>query len=296
MSKYILKKLASSERFLFKEFMGEFIKGRLYIVPTPIGNLGDMTFRAVETLKAVTMIGAEDTRTSSKLLKHYEIGTPMFSYHKFNERSRVDKVLDLLGNGEDVAIITDAGTPGISDPSSILISEVLKKDFDVETLPGATAFVPAIVSSGLNCNRFHFIGFIADKEKNKIELLDDLKNEKSTLIFYESPHRLHKFLNQLLEAFGNRKIAIGRELSKLHETYYRTTLKKVTHSPEMITLKGEFVIVVEGAIAVDMNDEEICDLLKKELDDGKSKKAAVKIVCENTGVKRNRAYELALKL
>jgi 16S rRNA (cytidine1402-2'-O)-methyltransferase len=271
-------------------------KGKLYIVPTPIGNLGDMTFRAVEILKAVKMIGAEDTRTSGKLLKHYEIGTPMFSYHKFNERSRVDKVLDLLGNGEDVAIITDAGTPGISDPSSILISEVLKNGFEVETLPGATAFVPAIVSSGINCDRFHFIGFLADKEKDKLQLLNDLKQERNTLIFYESPHRLHKFLNQLLAIFGDRKISIGRELSKLHETYYRTTLKKVTNSPEMITLKGEFVIVLEGAVAVEMDDDEISELLQIELDSGKSKKAAVKIVSENTGVKRNRAYELALKL
>ena len=268
----------------------------LYIVSTPIGHMKDITLRAIETLQQVDMIAAEDTRTARKLCVAYEINTKLISYHGHSTDREHEMLIKKLQDGDDIALISEAGTPGISDPSSILISEVLKKDFDVETLPGATAFVPAIVSSGLNCNRFHFIGFIADKEKNKIELLDDLKNEKSTLIFYESPHRLHKFLNQLLEAFGNRKIAIGRELSKLHETYYRTTLKKVTHSPEMITLKGEFVIVVEGAIAVDMNDEEICDLLKKELDDGKSKKAAVKIVCENTGVKRNRAYELALKL
>ena len=139
---------------------GTMKKGKLFIVPTPIGNLGDMTFRSVETLKKVAIIGAEDTRTSAPLLKHFAISAPMFSYHKFNERSRVEKVLEHLKNGEDVAIISDAGTPGISDPAAILVQAVLQADFVVETLPGASALLPALVSSGLNCDRFFFAGFI----------------------------------------------------------------------------------------------------------------------------------------
>ena len=276
--------------------MNEMKKGKLYIVPTPIGNLGDMTFRAVEILKTVKIIGAEDTRTSAKLLKHYNINTQMISYHKFNERSRVGKFLNYLINGKDVAIISDAGTPGISDPSSLLISEVLNAGFDVETLPGATAFVPALISSGLNCERFYFIGFLPDKEKEKQHLLQELKTIGSTLIFYESPHRLHKFLNMIFSVFGNRKIAIGRELSKMHETYHRTTLEKVVAKPEMIVLKGEFVIVMEGAALKDYSDLELIEMLQTELSQDKSKKDAIKAVIEKTDISKNRIYDLSLKL
>ncbi|MDO9577511.1 MAG: 16S rRNA (cytidine(1402)-2'-O)-methyltransferase [Candidatus Cloacimonadales bacterium] len=276
--------------------MNEKKKGKLFIVPTPIGNLADMTFRAVEVLKVVKIIGAEDTRTSSKLLKHFCIETPMLSYHKFNERARVEKFLNYLKNGEDVAIISDAGTPGISDPASILISEVLEAGFQVETLSGATAFVPALVSSGLNCERFYFVGFLPDKEKEKQDILQELKTIRSTIIFYESPHRIHKCLNSIYNIFGDRKIVIGRELSKLHETYYRTTLEKILAEPEMITLKGEFVLVVEGATAKEFTDAEIIEFLTADLQQGISKKNAVKNIVETYGLPKNRVYELALKL
>ncbi len=270
--------------------------GILYIVPTPIGNLADMTFRAIEVLKNVALIGAEDTRTSAKLLSHYQIKTPMISYHKFNERSRVEKILDKLKNGEDVAIISDAGTPGISDPASIIIKAAIENNIKVETLPGATAFIPALVSSGLGSERFYFAGFLPQKKSEKENLLKELINFKDTLIFYEAPHRLHKFLSNLKEAFGNRKIVIARELSKLYETLYRTTIDEVLENPEMITLKGEFVIIVEGAQEKEYSNAELTEMLKAELGKGKSKKEAIKKVMGKTGVSKNRIYDLALKL
>ena len=271
-------------------------KGILYIVPTPIGNLADMTFRAIEVLKNVALIGAEDTRTSAKLLRHYQIQTPMFSYHKFNERSRVGKVLDKLKNGEDVAIIYDAGTPSISDPASIIIKAAIKNDIKVETLPGATAFIPALVSSGLGSERFYFAGFLPEKKTEKDNLLKELINIKDTLIFYEAPHRLLKFLFGLKNVFGNRKIVIARELSKLYETYYRTTIDEVLENPEMITLKGEFVIIVEGAKEKEYSNAGLLEMLQAELDKDKSRKDAIKKVMEKTGVSKNRIYDLALKL
>ncbi|MBC8416014.1 MAG: 16S rRNA (cytidine(1402)-2'-O)-methyltransferase [Candidatus Cloacimonetes bacterium] len=270
--------------------------GILYIVPTPIGNLADMTFRAVKILKNVALIGAEDTRTSAKLLKHYQIKTPMISYHKFNERSRVEKFLDKLNNGEDVAIISDAGTPGISDPASIIIKDAIENDIKVETLPGATAFIPALVSSCFNTERFYFAGFLPEKKSDKDTLLKELINIEDTIIFYEAPHRLVKFLSRLREVFGNRKIVIARELSKLYETYYRTTIEEVLANPDMITLKGEFVIIVEGAQKKEYSDAEIVEMLQTELDKGESKKDAIKKVQEITGEPRNRIYNLALCL
>ena len=269
---------------------------KLIIISTPIGNLADMTFRAIEVLKNVALIGAEDTRTSAKLLSHYQIKTPMISYHKFNERSRVEKILDKLKNGEDVAIISDAGTPGISDPASIIIKAAIENNIKVETLPGATAFIPALVSSGLGSERFYFAGFLPQKKSEKENLLKELINFKDTLIFYEAPHRLHKFLSNLKEAFGNRKIVIARELSKLYETLYRTTIDEVLENPEMITLKGEFVIIVEGAQEKEYSNAELTEMLKAELGKGKSKKEAIKKVMGKTGVSKNRIYDLALKL
>ena len=270
--------------------------GILYIVPTPIGNLADITFRAVEVLKNVALIGAEDTRISAKLLEHYQIITPMLSYHKFNERSRVEKFLDKLNDGEDVAIISDAGTPGISDPASIIIKAAIENNIKVETLPGATAFIPALVSSGFNTKKFYFAGFLPEKKSEKNDFLKELTSVKNPIIFYEAPHRLIKFLSGLNEFFGNRKIVIARELSKLYETYYRTTIDEVLVNPDMITLKGEFVIIVEGVQDKKYSDSELTEMLQTELDKGKSKKNAVKKVVEISKINKNRIYNIALKL
>ena len=270
--------------------------GILYIVPTPIGNLADMTFRAIEVLKNVALIGAEDTRTSAKLLSHYQIKTPMTSYHKFNERSRVEKFLEKLRNGEDVAIISDAGTPAISDPASIIIKAAIENNIKLETLPGATAFIPALVSSGLRSERFYFAGFLPSKKSEKENLLKKISNFEDTLIFYEAPHRLIKFLSGLKKAFGNRKIVIARELSKFYETYYRTTIDEALAKPDMIILKGEFVIIVEGTQEKEYSNAELTEMLKAKLDACKSKKDAIKKVQEITGEPRNRIYNLALGL
>jgi len=271
-------------------------KGILYIVPTPIGNLSDMTFRAVDVLKKAAIIGAEDTRTSKKLLNHYNINTPMISYHKFNERKRVETLIDKLENGEEVAIISDAGTPGISDPSGIIIEEVIKSGFRLEVLPGATAFVPALVASGLNCDRFQFIGFLPEKNKSREALIRSIRDDENTLIFYESPHKLHKFIQFLSDHLGNRRIAIAREISKFYETYYRTTLKEIIEDPDQVTTKGEFVIIVEGSKKLVLSDSEVKKLLMEEISKGVAKKTAIKRVMEKTGLNKNRVYDLILKL
>jgi len=271
-------------------------KTKLYIVPTPVGNLEDMTFRAIKVLKEVHLIGAEDTRTSGKLLKHFGIETQLRSYHKFNEKSRVDEFVSLLQEGKEVAIISDAGTPGISDPAEVIVKEVISAGFEVETLPGATAFVPALVSSGLSSERFYFVGFLSEKKKDRDETLKDVNQVKASLIFYEAPHRIEKFLGWLKEALGNRKIALGREISKMFETYYRGTIDEFLNNPELIKYKGEFVVVVEGFVAAEITDEYLTSLLNKHLDSGKSSKEAIKLVKTKTGISKNRLYELALSL
>ncbi|HHE37924.1 MAG TPA: 16S rRNA (cytidine(1402)-2'-O)-methyltransferase [Candidatus Cloacimonetes bacterium] len=271
-------------------------KGILYIVPTPIGNLEDITLRAIKVLRSVSLIGAEDTRNSGKLLKKYEIKTPMFSYHKFNERARVEKILNLLKNGEDVAIISDSGTPGISDPSNIIIKSAIENKIKVETLPGATAFVPAFVSSGFDTERFYFIGFLPDKKSQKDKILHKLKPIEDGLIFYEAPHRLEKFFNEIRKIFGNRKVVIAREISKIYETYDRITIDEYLKNPEIIVLKGEFVIIIEGAKPKNYENQELLKMLKDLIGKGESKKNAVKKVQEITGEPKNKIYNLSLQL
>ncbi|MCK5052503.1 MAG: 16S rRNA (cytidine(1402)-2'-O)-methyltransferase [Candidatus Cloacimonetes bacterium] len=270
--------------------------GILYIVPTPIGNLADITFRAIDILNRASIIGAEDTRNSKKLLNHYNIETPMISYHKFNERKRVEKLLNKLHNGEDIAIISDAGTPGISDPASIIIKEAIKCGIKVEVLPGATAFIPALVASGLNCERFQFIGFLPEKNKIRNKILKDIKENENTLIFYEAPHKLQKFFQILFDNLGDRKISVVREISKIYETYYSTSLKNIIEEPEQIVAKGEFVIIVEGSQKAIISDIELKDKLIKLLENGETKKTAVKLVTNETGEQKNRIYQLTLEL
>ncbi|MFB1021219.1 MAG: 16S rRNA (cytidine(1402)-2'-O)-methyltransferase [Vicingaceae bacterium] len=220
---------------------------KLYIVPTPIGNLADMTFRSVDILKSVETILCEDTRTSGKLLKHYEIKKPLFSYHQHNEHKVIDTLIERLKSGEIMACITDAGTPSISDPAFLLVRACAENDIIVETLPGATAFVPALVNSGLPCDKFIFEGFLPHK-KGRQTRLKLLASETRTIIFYESPHRLLKTLKQLLEFFeGERKACVSRELSKMHEENIRGNFSELIQYYETHTLKGEIVLVVEGA-------------------------------------------------
>ncbi|ATA74900.1 16S rRNA (cytidine(1402)-2'-O)-methyltransferase [Capnocytophaga sp. H2931] len=219
---------------------------KLYLIPTPIGNLEDITLRALRLLKGVDMILAEDTRTSSKLLKHYDIATPMQSYHMHNEHKVVDYWVQRIKNGEIVGLITDAGTPGISDPGFLLTRACLEQCIEVECLPGATAFVPALVNSGLPNDRFIFEGFLPDK-KGRQTRLQALIEEKRTMIFYVSPHKLLKTIDDFISVFGeSRKASISRELTKLHEETQRGTLSELKSYYEKKSPKGEIVMIVQG--------------------------------------------------
>lgn len=221
-------------------------KGMLYIVPTPVGNLEDMTYRALKVLKEASLILAEDTRTSGNLLKHFEIKSPMLSYHKFNEHQTVTGLVHRIEAGETIALVSDAGTPGISDPGFLLVRECVRAGVEVQTLPGATAFVPALVSSGLPCDKFCFEGFLPQK-KGRQTVLRKLAEEHRTMVFYESPYRLVKMLSQLAEVFGEvRQAAVCREISKVHEEIVRGTLAElILHFTEQEP-RGEIVVVVAG--------------------------------------------------
>lgn len=220
---------------------------KLYIVPTPVGNLEDITLRALRVLKEADCILAEDTRTSGILLKHYDIKAKLQPHHKFNEHKTIESIAQRIKGGENIALISDAGTPGISDPGFLLSRQCAKEGVEVECLPGATAFVPAIVASGLPCDRFCFEGFLPQK-KGRVSRLTELSTEERTIIFYESPYRIVKLLTQISEIFGNeRECAVCREISKLHEEIVRGSVEEVlahfsTHEP-----KGEFVVVVAGS-------------------------------------------------
>lgn len=219
---------------------------KLYIVPTPIGNLEDITLRAIRILKEVDIILAEDTRKSGILLKHLSIEKKMYAHHMHNEHKTVAMITERIANGEKIALITDAGTPGISDPGFLLIRECIAKGIEVECLPGATAFVPALVNSGLASDAFCFEGFLPQK-KGRQTKIKSLVNEPRTIIFYESPHRLVKALEQFIEFFGpDRKASVSRELSKMFEENKRGTLQELADYFKTKTVKGEIVIVVEG--------------------------------------------------
>lgn len=224
------------------------MSGKLYLVPTPIGNLEDMTFRAIRVLKESDIILAEDTRTSAPLLKHFGIDKKVFAHHQHNEHKSAIEIIRLLKEGKQIAQISDAGTPGISDPGFLLVREALKNGIAVECLPGATAFVPALVDSGLPADRFTFEGFLPVK-KGRQTRLKLLAEEERTMIFYESPHRLLKALDEFIAIFGeDRQASVSRELSKLFEETVRGTLKEIKTHFETHVLKGEFVICVAGSL------------------------------------------------
>lgn len=222
------------------------MSGKLFLVPTPIGNLNDMTYRAVETLKSSDLILAEDTRNSGVLLKHFEISTPMRSYHAHNEHKVTDEIVEQLKQGKTYALISDAGSPGISDPGYLLAKACIENQIEIIALPGATAFVPALTVSGLTSNEFVFVGFLPVK-KGRQTKLNELKEEKRTMIFYESPHKITRTLKDLTEFFGeDRKASLSREITKKFEETIRGTLIELHQISESRNLKGEMVLVVEG--------------------------------------------------
>ena len=224
---------------------------KLYLVPTPVGNLGDMTYRAVEVLKGADLILAEDTRTSRVVMQHYGITTPMQAYHIFNEHQTLHNIVDRLLSGMTIALVTDAGTPGISDPGFLLVREAVKNNIPVETLPGATAMVPALVDSGLPCDRFVFLGFLPHK-KGRQTAIRQLADEERTMVIYESPYRLVKLLEELITVLGEeRQVSVSREISKLHAETARGTLREVHSHFASKEVKGEIVVVLAGKSTVE---------------------------------------------
>lgn len=237
---------------------------KLYLIPTPVGNMEDITLRALRLLKEVDMILAEDTRTTAKLLKHYEITTPLLSHHKFNEHQQVERIAERIERGENIALVSDAGTPGISDPGFLLTRTCIKHGIETECLPGATAFVPALVNSGLPCDRFCFEGFLPQK-KGRQKKLSALTEENRTMIFYESPFRLVKALEQMAEIFGpQRHACVAREISKMFEEFKRGTLEELISYYNQHGVKGEIVLLVagkdynaeEGGVSIEIEEEE----------------------------------------
>lgn len=267
----------------------------IYICPTPLGNLEDITIRTLKVLKKVDLIACEDTRVSRKLLNRYNIKGNLTSYHKFNFKRKIPEFLDILSSGKTIGIITDAGMPGISDPGYEIIKACIESKIKVNVLPGPSAFVIALVTSGLNTDRFTFIGFLPEKSSQRKKELNKIKQYKETLIFYEAPHRIPDALKDIYEVFGNRKISICRELTKLYEEIIRDDLEKIIQDIDKITIKGEFVIIVEGY------EEEIVEInIKGELmsliSQGYTKKEAVKIVSEEFNLRKNEVYEISLEL
>ncbi len=261
----------------------------LYLIPTPIGNLDDITVRALKVLLEVDFILCEDTRESGKLLHHFDIKKKLVSCHEYNEEKIKDYVINELKKGKNIGLITDQGSPIISDPGYIVVRKVIDEGFNVIALPGATAFVPALTSSGLSPAPFLFYGFLQTKESKIIKELNSLKKAPYTMLFYEAPHRIYKTLNYMLEVFGNRRISIHREISKLHEQIYRGTIQELI--PIVNELKGEFVLVVEGNHErTDYSDLSVVEHVKLYLDEV-SEKEAIKIVAKERGVPKSIIYK-----
>jgi len=268
----------------------------LYVIPTPIGNLEDMTLRAINILKKVQLIAAEDTRVTRHLLDHYQIKTATTSYHEHNESTKSKELLQFLGTG-DLALVSDAGTPGISDPGYRLIKEAISRDIRVVVLPGATAFVPALVASGLPTDRFTFLGFLAKKSGARIQTLQRFTLAKETLILYESPYRLTATLKDVLKILGNRQVCVGREISKKFETYYRSDVKQTIKYFEENQIPGEMVIVIEGNLTdLVWSKTQLIQALESELQQGKLISQVTKELAQLSGWNKKQVYQLALTM
>lgn len=275
--------------------------GKLYICPTPIGNLEDITYRTLRVLNEVDLIAAEDTRHSLQLLNHFDISKPLTSYHEHNKDSKGGYLITKLLEGENIALISDAGMPGISDPGQDIIAEAIENNIEIEVLPGATAFVTALVGSGMDTHKFVFEGFLDRDKKLRRKRLEEIKNEKRTIIFYESPHRLKETLKDMLKYLGNRKIAINRELTKKYQEIIREDIETVIEIFNNREVKGEFVLIVEGFSGEveevgkydELNEREY---VIKLMEEGINKKDAIKIVCKDRKLKKDIVYKQVLDL
>lgn len=276
--------------------------GKLYLCATPIGNLEDMTYRVVRTLQEVDLIAAEDTRNSIKLLNHFEIKTQMTSYHEYNKIEKGRKLIEKLQSGLNVALITDAGTPGISDPGEELVKMCYEAGIEVTSLPGAAACITALTLSGLSTRRFAFEAFLPTDKKEKQAVLKELEDETRTIIMYEAPHRLLRTLQELYDNLGNRRITVCRELTKKHETAFVTTLEEAIRYYEMNEPKGECVLVMEGKSREDIRREEVSKWEEMTVEEhmeyyqsqGIDKKEAMKLVAKDRGISKRDVYQQLL--
>lgn len=278
------------------------MQGKLYLCATPIGNLEDITFRVLRTLKEADLIAAEDTRHSIKLLNHFDIKTPMTSYHEFNKVEKARYLVDKMREGTNVALITDAGTPGISDPGEELVRQCYEAGIEVTSLPGPAACITALTISGMATRRFAFEAFLPSDKKEKQEIFEELKKETRTIILYEAPHRLVRTLSELLENLGDRRISVCRELTKTHETVFRTTVSEALSYYETEEPRGECVLVIEGKSRMEIQQEQersweavsIEEHMKRYLDGGTDKKEAMKLVAKDRGMKKRDVYQYLL--
>lgn len=279
-------------------------RGVLYIVGTPIGNLKDITLRAIETLQNVDIILAEDTRQTLKLLNHLNISKQLISYHRHNEEAKVQMVVELLDAGKNIALVSDAGMPIISDPGQGLVRYLVENNYKIEVVPGVTALITAIVKSGMDSTRFSFEGFLSVSKKQRIKRLNELKDDIRTMIFYEAPHKILYALKDMYETFGQRNICICRELTKIHEEYRHTTFKDAIKDIEENGIKGEIVLIVEGRNELELEEkrkEELgkidpVNLVKEYMGSGIEKKEAIKRVAKELGVNKNEVYKKCLEL
>ncbi len=274
------------------------MSGILYVVGTPIGNLGDLSPRAVETLQSVDFIAAEDTRVTLKLLNHFEIKKPMISYFEHNKRERGDIICGRIEAGENCAIVTDAGMPCISDPGEELVKQCAERGIQTVVVPGPSAVISALAVSGLATGRFTFEGFLSTNKKSRLDHLEQLAGEKRTMIFYEAPHKLSGTLIDLYRAFGDRRISIVREITKIHEEVIRTTLQKAVEDYGDGSLKGEIVLVLEGADE-DIDEEEFtieqaAEIARKFMEEGKSASDSAKQAAKISGFKKNEIYKMII--
>ncbi|HHN65844.1 MAG TPA: 16S rRNA (cytidine(1402)-2'-O)-methyltransferase [Nitrospirae bacterium] len=271
------------------------MKGLLYIVSTPIGNLEDITLRALRTLKEVDIIAAEDTRHTRKLLTHYNISRPMISYWGAREKVKAEEVIEKLRDGLDVALVTDAGTPGISDPGAVVIRRALEEGFEVIPVPGPSALVAALSVSGLDTRSFVFYGFLKPKRTQRINMLQSIRHVKETLVFYEAPHRVLDTLEDILEVFGDRQCCVCHEITKMNEEFYRGTISEVINRLSEARIAGEYVLVIEGhkaeGITIDEAVDEVLNLMKQ----GLRRKEAVKQISGQYGISQKQLYDQSLE-
>ena len=275
------------------------MKGTLYLVATPIGNLEDITIRALNVLKSVDIIAAEDTRHTLGLLNHFEISKPLISYYKQTEKARSEVLISKLLEGKNIAVVSDAGTPGISDPGEEIVRQAIENNIKIEPIPGACALINAIIASGMSTREFEFIGFLSTNKKERVEKLEQIKYDTKTLVFYEAPHKLKNTLETMLEVFGDRKVVVARELTKIHEEFIRGNLSTVLE--QLVDIKGEFVIIIEGN-SISKKDLEINELNSKSLEEhykyyekkGLEKKEIIKRIAKDRNTSKNEIYQYFL--